>query len=55
MSRTINRISSALYRAARLSRDVNAAVQGPAPFVKRRVRAFGMAKWAGLFRRIFKV
>lgn len=52
---SLNDVSKVLYRAARLSRDVKAASQGPVPLVRRRVRAYGMAKWNGLFRRIFKV
>jgi len=42
---------SLLYRAARTWGDVSAATKGPGPFVRRRVRAFGMAKAMGLLRR----
>jgi hypothetical protein len=51
----MSKLRSGLYGAARLLGDVEAATKGPGPFVRRRARAFGLAKWNGLFRRIFKV
>lgn len=44
-------VRGVLYRSARILGDVQAAVRGPAPLVKRLVRKRALAYWIGLARR----